>query len=244
MNQAIELDAVSAVRDGRAVLHQVSLTVARGEVVAVVGPSGAGKSTLLRIVLGLTPPASGLVRLVGVVVSAGERVIVPPEERNLGMVFQDLALWPHLTVHGNLAFGLESRRIERSERERRIETWLRRLGLLDKRDRRPGSLSGGERQRLALARALVLEPPAILLDEPLASLDVLLRREVLDLLREVLAEQAVSAVYVTHDPREAVRIAKRLIVMEAGRVVQAGDPVELRERPANAFVEALLAETS
>jgi iron(III) transport system ATP-binding protein len=240
----VALEGVSASRDGVPVLHDVSLAVSRGEVVALLGPSGAGKSTLLRVVLGLSTPTDGRVRVHGTIVSADQRVIVPPEERNLGMVFQDLALWPHLTVRGNLAFALQSQRVDRSEREHRIEKWLRRLELLDKRDRRPGSLSGGERQRVALARALVLEPAAILMDEPLTSLDVVLRRQILELLRALLAEHETAALYVTHDPREAGQLAQRLVVMDHGRIIQTGRLDELRQRPASDFVRALISEAS
>jgi len=242
--EVVALEGVSASRGELAVLHDVSLTVSHGEIVAVIGPSGSGKSTLLRVILGLIAPTHGQVRLQGAVVSADQRVLVPPEERNLGMVFQDLALWPHLSVRGNLAFALDSRPIDRSQREGRIESMLRRLELLDKRDRLPGSLSGGERQRVALARALVLEPTAILLDEPLTSLDVLLRRQLLDLLGELFAERGTAALYVTHDPREAAQLARRLVVLDHGRIIQTGPLDELRQEPENDFVRALIAEAS
>lgn len=221
---AILLDDLSASWNGRQALRDVSLAVQPGEVVGVVGPSGAGKSTLLRVGLGLLVPDRGRVVLGGVVASDGGRVLIAPEDRNLGMVFQDLALWPHLTVHGNLAFGLGARGVARPERERRIDEILRRVSLADKRDRHPDSLSGGERQRVAIARALVLEPTAVLLDEPLASLDVLLKQQLRGLLRDLFAERRSAVLYVTHDPRELRELADRIVVLDDGLVLQDGTP--------------------
>ncbi|MEW6270641.1 MAG: ABC transporter ATP-binding protein [Thermodesulfobacteriota bacterium] len=239
-NAAILLDELWASRAGRHALRGVSLAVRAGEVVGVIGPSGAGKSTLLRVVLGLLAPDRGRVVLHGVVASDGGRILVAPEDRELGMVFQDLALWPHLTVRGNLAFGLDARGVPRPERERRIDEVLRRVSLGDERDRYPDSLSGGERQRVAIARALVLDPAAVLLDEPLASLDVLLRQQLRDLLRELFAERRPAVLYVTHDPRELQGLAQRIVVLDDGTVVQDGTPAELRAQPRNELVRRLV----
>jgi ABC-type Fe3+/spermidine/putrescine transport system ATPase subunit len=155
---------------------------------------------------------------------------------------QELALWPHLTVVGNLAFGLEAKGIQRATREARIAEMIQRVGLVGKEGRRPGELSGGERQRVAIARALVLDPHAVLFDEPLTNLDVNLRREVLTLIRGLLAERGVPALYVTHEPREAVYVGERIAVMEDGRVVQTGTIDALRADPANEFVRRLLGD--
>ncbi|MEW6684386.1 MAG: ABC transporter ATP-binding protein [Nitrospirota bacterium] len=154
MNSAISLDGIHFNYDGRSVLSGLSLRVENGEVLALLGPSGCGKSTVLRLILGLAVPARGSVRLGGVAVSESNRLLLPPEERGLAIVFQDLALWPHLTVRGNLSFGLAARRVSPRERESRITATLERLGLGDKASRYPGELSGGERQRVAIARAL------------------------------------------------------------------------------------------
>jgi ABC-type sugar transport system ATPase subunit len=238
---AIELCELWVSRDGRSALRGLNLVVRAGEVAGIVGPSGAGKSTLLRVILGLLAPDRGSVVLDGRLASAAGRVVVAPEERKLGMVFQDLALWPHLTVEGNLAFGLDARGVPRPERERHITQVLERVSLADKRDRRPDSLSGGERQRVAIARALVLEPAAVLLDEPLAGLDVLLQQQLLELLRELFAERRSAVLYVTHDPRELWELADRIVVLNEGTIVQDGTADELRARPRDELVRRLLA---
>ena len=221
------------------VLRAVSLCVQPGEIVGVVGPSGSGKTTLLRAVAGLTVPANGVVRIDGRMASSSGTIHVPPESRNVGMVFQDLALWPHLTVDGNLAFGLRARGIKASERAKRIASFLEPLGLMGHGKKYPHELSGGERQRVAIARALVVEPSALLLDEPLSHLDVELRRDLLALFRDVLRRRQVTALYVTHDLREVEGLADRLIVLERGTVVQRGTFGELRAAPADRFVQRL-----
>jgi len=232
----IELEQVTVARQGRTIVAHVSLSVGKGDVIALVGPSGSGKSTVLRAVLGLDVPVSGKVTVEGRCVSSGARVLVSPEDRNVAMVFQDLALWPHLSVRGNLEFGLKARGHRRAERENRIQQALGWVGMLDKRDRSPGELSGGERQRVAIARALVLDPAAILLDEPLANLDVTLKEEILGVLGQLLKARELPAIYVTHDPWEAAQLANRVVVLEAGRVVQAGSIAELAHAPASPFV--------
>ncbi len=237
----ISIRDVTVTLAGKSVLDGVSFDLEQGELVALAGPSGSGKSTLLRVVLGLTAPTSGAVSIRGKVVSRDGDVLVPPEERNLAMVFQDLALWPHLTVAGNLEFALRSRGVARHERKARIETVLERTGILDKAKRRPAALSGGERQRVALARALVQEPLALLLDEPLASLDVLLRAEVLSFLRELLHDRRWPVLYVTHDGVEATTLADRVVAVEDGRIVQHGSVAEVAAAPSTAFLRAFLA---
>ena len=169
-----------------------------GETVALLGPSGSGKSTLLRLVLGLLAPDSGQILLRGEVVTDGRKLCVPPEERGLSMVFQSLALWPHLTVEKNLRFVLRPRRLGRAEEHHRIEEMLAKVGLSALSQRYPGELSGGEQQRVAIARALVVEPSVLLLDEPLSGLDEALRQEMLGLLQELVSERQISTVYVTH----------------------------------------------
>jgi iron(III) transport system ATP-binding protein len=239
----IELTGITVVQGAARVLDDVSLAVLAGEIVVLSGPSGAGKTTLLRVLAGLAAPAAGTVRLRGRAVSADRRTIIAPEERNLAMVFQDLALWPHLTVQGNLAFALESRGIERDLRESRIHDALSHVGLADHLRRYPGELSGGERQRVAIARALVQEPQAVLFDEPLSNLDVVLKRELTELFRRLLRERRMPALYVTHDPREAAALADRVAILEGGRIVQVGTMAELAASPATAFVRAFAEAT-
>ena len=240
MKPAICLDDIQFGYDGSPVLSGFNLSVETGEVLALLGPSGCGKTTVLRLILGLVVPDNGTVRLGDAVVSERGRLLVSPEERGLAVVFQDLALWPHLTVRGNLNFGLAARSVSRRERESRITAILERLGLADKGSRYPGILSGGERQRVAIARALVLEPRAVLLDEPLSNLDVTLKRELLSLFRGLFRERGSTAIYVTHDLREAASLGDRIAVMEAGSIVQIGTLDELRETPASAFVRGLV----
>jgi ABC-type Fe3+/spermidine/putrescine transport system ATPase subunit len=216
------------------------MAVQPGELVAVLGPSGSGKTSLLRVVLGFLAPMRGAVLLDGTVVSADGRILRSPEERGVAMVFQDLALWPHLTVAGNLEFGLTARGLPRAERSARIRDMLERVGLEARAGRSPAELSGGERQRVAIARALVLEPRAVLLDEPLSNLDAPLKRELMALLFQLLRERRVPGLYVTHDVREAVALGDRIAVLEAGRIVQEGSPASLRAAPATPFVREVM----
>ncbi len=240
MSAAIQLDGVTVLRDGRNVLADVCLHVPAGETVSLLGSSGSGKTTLLRVVAGFVAPTFGTVHVGEAVAAERGRILLPPEEREIAMVFQDLALWPHLTVHGNLAFGLEARKVRRAERDERIAAILARVALTGKERRHPGELSGGERQRVAIARALVLEPRAVLLDEPLSNLDVGLRQELLTLFRELLGERGTTALYVTHDPREAKALGDRTAVLDAGRVVHVGRLDELRGRHDLPFARSLV----
>jgi len=240
MTAVLTLEGVTAYRGSARVLDDLNLEIGAGEVVALLGPSGSGKSTIIRLLLGLLAPERGIVRVRGEVATQNDKILVPPETRDLAVVFQDLALWPHLSVAGNLRFVLRSKRLPRSEEKDRISEVLERVGLTGKEDRYPGELSGGEQQRVAIARALVTRPSAILLDEPLANLDVALKRELLDLLRGILGGGSIAALYVTHDPREAVTLGAALAVLDRGRIVQQGALEDLRTCPATAFVQQVL----
>ncbi len=240
MTSVISLEDVWLKLGATPVLSGLSLALEPGEVLALLGPSGAGKTTVVRLILGFIAPQRGSVRLNGAVASADGRILRLPEERNLAAVLQELALWPHLTVAENLAFGLEARGMARAVRDARIADMTRQVGLAGKEDRRPAELSGGERQRVAIARALVLDPQAVLFDEPLTNLDVSLRRELLALVRGLLQERGVPALYVTHEPREAVFVGDRIAVMGDGRVIQTGTLDAIRASPVNDFVRRLL----
>lgn len=242
MTAAVQVEGISVALPAKAILERVTLAVEPGEILGVLGPSGSGKTTLLRVVLGLLAPSTGEVALDGVLASASGRVIVPPERRGLGVVFQDLALWPHLTVAGNLAFGLAARGLSRGERCERVAAMLERVGLAGFGPRRPSELSGGERQRVAIARALVVEPRAVLLDEPLANLDPVRRTELLAVFRTLLRARETAAVYVTHDVRELAGLADQVAVLEEGRIVQEGTLEGLRAAPATPFVRAIFHE--
>jgi iron(III) transport system ATP-binding protein len=240
MTAAIAFENVALRYGNRDVLRDLTLAVQPGEVVALLGPSGCGKTSALRLVLGFVAPAQGGIRLAGDVVSRDGKILRLPEQRGLGVVFQDLALWPHLTVRGNLAFALGPRGLSRAETEERIRAMLGRVGLSGKETSHPGELSGGERQRVAIARALVSKPRAVLFDEPLSNLDAGLKRELLTMFRDLLKERGTTAIYVTHDLREAAALGDRIAVMESGRIIQAGTLDSLRARPASEFVRGLV----
>jgi molybdate transport system ATP-binding protein len=220
---------------------ELDLEVADGEVLAVLGPNGAGKSTLLRVLAGLLPPDGGRVAVAGETwddVPAG--VHVPAHERRLGMVFQDHLLFPHLSVTDNVAFGLRTRGLRRPAARAAAAEWLARVGIAELGDRRPGRLSGGQAQRAALARALVGEPALLLLDEPLSALDARTRLTVRAELRRHLADFPGSTVLVTHDPVDAMALADRVVVVEEGRVVQAGTPADVSRHPRTDYVARLV----
>ena len=212
-----------------------ALRVGAGEVVALLGPNGAGKTTLLRAVAGLHALDSGTVLLDGAVLD-GPDDYVAPQQRRLGVVFQDHRLFPHLRVVDNVCFGLRARGVPRERARAQAREWLHRLGIADLERRRPAGLSGGQAQRVALARALAAEPKALLLDEPLAALDVQTRAEVQAELREHLRAYQRPTLLVTHDPVEALLLAHRIVVLEAGRVVQDGTAAEITTRPRTPYV--------
>jgi molybdate transport system ATP-binding protein len=219
----------------------MQLSAGEGEVVALLGPNGAGKTTLLRAIAGLAPVDSGHVQLDGRVLEDTKTdVYVPTEQRSIGFVFQDYLLFPHLNVIDNVAFGLRSRGVDRTEARRRAAGWLERVGLETRKVARPSELSGGERQRVALARALAPDPRLLLLDEPLAALDATTRTEVRRDLKEHLSSFRGVRLLVTHDPLEATILADRLVVMGAGRHVQTGTPVEVTEHPRSKYVADLV----
>lgn len=219
----------------------VEITVAAGVMVAVVGPNGAGKTTLLRAVAGLTPVRDGRVVIDGIVVEDSARgVNVAPETRPIAFMFQEGLLFPHMTVRDNVAFGLRARGVGKAEARMRADRWLDEIGLPTRGGNRPKSLSGGERQRVALARALITEPRVLLLDEPLAAVDVSARVELRRVLREQLARYAGVRLLVTHDPLEAMALADRVVVLEHGRVSQIGTIADVTARPRSRWVATML----
>src|SRR4051812_35257845 len=222
---------------GNEILRGVSLTLERGEILALLGPSGSGKTTLLRSVAGLERPDGGRIAIAGkTVFDAAANLEVPAERRGLGLVFQSYAIWPHRTVYDNVAYGLKLRRMAQAEIKTKVETILRRLGLKDMAARYPHQLSGGQQQRVALGRALAYGPPVLLLDEPLSNLDAKLRDEARHWIREIIKETNAAALYVTHDQTEALAIADRIMVLDQGVVQQEGRPEEIYARPASPFV--------
>jgi iron(III) transport system ATP-binding protein len=204
------------------VLSDLSLAIEPGELFFLFGPSGCGKTTLLRALAGFNPPEEGRIWF-----DSEDVTRLGPARRRIGMMFQDCALWPHLSVEQNVAFGLEAQQTPRKEILRRVGETLDSVRMGDFRGRRPGELSGGQRQRVALARALAVRPRCLLLDEPLSHLDPRLRLEIRAEIRRVCKEFKLTTVLVSHDPREALSVADRMAVMEAGRVLQVGTPAEI-----------------
>jgi len=220
-------------------VEDLDLRIAEGELVALLGPSGCGKTTTLRMIAGFETPTEGSIRI-----AEREVAHLPPERRNCGMVFQNYALFPHLTVQENVAFGLEMRGLKRSEIRERTARILDKVGLKGLQDRRPRQLSGGQQQRTALARALVISPAVLLLDEPLANLDAKLREEMRFYIRELQREFHITTVYVTHDQAEAMVLADQIAVMMEGRLRQLGAAVDLYRRPASAEVADFVGVTN
>ena len=219
----------------------MELTIAEGEVVALLGPNGAGKTTLLRAIAGAVPLSHGYVRLDGrVLEDATTGEYVPTERRSIGVIFQDYLLFPHLSVLENVAFGLRSRGARPREAARQAAEWLERFGLGVYGHEKPHALSGGQRQRVALARALAPNPRLLLLDEPLAALDVTTRAEMRRDLKRYIASFPGLRLVITHDPLEATALADRLVVMENGRLVQSGSPAEVTEHPRSQYVADLV----
>ncbi|WP_342358966.1 ABC transporter ATP-binding protein [Terrarubrum flagellatum] len=231
MTESLTLSHVSAHYGATRILDDLSLRVEAGELVSLLGASGCGKTTTLRIVAGFLTPTSGEVRL-------GDRDLsrLPAHKRDIGLVFQNYALFPHLTVFDNVAFGLKQRKIEGTEQRRRVGAMLDRVGLGAFAQRLPAALSGGQKQRVALARALVIEPGLLMFDEPLSNLDAKLRVEMRGEIRELQRANGASALYVTHDQEEAFSISDRVAIMDAGKIVEFNTPEKLYRKPATPFV--------
>jgi len=224
---------------GTVAVDDVSLTIAAGEFFFLLGPSGCGKSTLLRIIAGLVEPTQGCVRF-----DDRDVTRLPIEQRGAAMVFQNYALWPHMTVQGNVEFGPKMQGMGRAERREIAERQLARVEMAALAGRKPNQLSGGQQQRVAVARALAAQSNALLLDEPLSNLDARLRQHMRGELRRLVKDTGVTAIYVTHDQAEALSMADRIAVMNAGRIAQIGTPRELYESPASRFVADFLGEAN
>ncbi|HMF13593.1 MAG TPA: ABC transporter ATP-binding protein [Gemmataceae bacterium] len=236
----LALDGLRFAYGSTPALQDVGLRVAPGKFFSLLGPSGSGKTTLLRLVGGYLTPSQGSIHVGGRDVTS-----LPPERRNIGMVFQNYALFPHLTARANVAFGLEMQRVSRDERETRVEVMLDRVGLsAAERDRRPARLSGGQQQRVALARALVIEPALLLLDEPLANLDRPLREQMRGELKALQRRTGVTTLLVTHDREEALLLADQVGILCKGRLLQVGDPRTVYRQPTYPFVARLLGDAN
>jgi ABC-type Fe3+/spermidine/putrescine transport system ATPase subunit len=223
----------------RHVISNVDLAMEEGEILSLLGPSGCGKTTILRMIAGLIRPDSGWIQVGNRVLFDGKREM-PVEERDLGMVFQDYALWPHMTVAGNIAFGMRLHRKPAREIKKRVAELLELVNLSGYGNRYPYQMSGGQQQRVAVARALATEPRVVLLDEPLSSLDAALRETMGTELVELFKRLKITAINVTHDQNEAMMMSDRIMVLHDGYVQQVGTPTDLYQRPANAFVASFM----
>jgi ABC-type Fe3+/spermidine/putrescine transport system ATPase subunit len=243
MTTGIRLNRISkiygAVKNAVRAVDDVSFEVAPGEFYFLLGPSGCGKTTLLRIIAGLVTPTSGNLYF-------GDRNVTaePVEKRDTALVFQNYALWPHMTVQANVAFGPAMQGRTREERRRAVVENLQRVKMQDYAERKPGQLSGGQQQRIALARALAAEPACLLLDEPLSNLDAQLRLQMRTELRRLVKSTGTTAIYVTHDQKEALSMGDRIAVMNQGQIAQIGTPLEVYERPENRFVAEFIGEAN
>ncbi len=235
---AIKLDKVTKRFDGKVLaVDEVTLDIAAGEFFSLLGPSGCGKTTSLRMIAGFEHPDSGRVQVGG-----RDITDLPVHRRDMGMVFQSYALFPHRTVAENVAFGLRMREVPKPEIARRVQAALSQVALTGMEDRKPGQLSGGQQQRVALARALVVEPPVLLCDEPLGALDRKLRQQMQFELKELQKRLGVTLVFVTHDQEEALAMSDRIAVMNKGKIEQVGSPTEIYERPRTRFVADFIGE--
>ncbi|MFG1343391.1 ABC transporter ATP-binding protein [Xanthobacter autotrophicus DSM 431] len=225
--------------DGTTAVDNVSLTIAEGELVALLGPSGCGKTTTLRMIGGFIPVTEGRI-----LVGGRDLTQLPPNKRNMGFGFQNYALFPHMSVGENVAFGLQMRKLPKADIAAKVKIALDRVKLGHLADRLPKQLSGGQQQRVALARALVIEPDVLLLDEPLSNLDAQLRNEMKLEIRNIQQQLGITTIFVTHDQDEALSIADRVVLMRAGRIEQAGAPDDLFERPGSHFVAEFMGVTN
>lgn len=235
----LELNHLSKRYDNVVAIDDVSLSIAQGEFVTFLGPSGSGKSTILRMIAGFTRSDSGYIKLNGELIQEK-----PPYKRNLGIVFQDYSLFPHMTVQQNVAFGLRMRKVSKEEQARRVADALETVRLSGYEKRLPNQLSGGQRQRVALARAIVIEPLVLLLDEPLGALDRKLREEMQIELRRIHEALGVTTIFVTHDQEEALEVADRVVVINQGRIEQQGTPQQVWDNPASPFVYGFLGDVN
>ena len=228
----LDLVNVSLNYGANAVVQDVSFHVEDGEIVCLLGPSGCGKTSLLRLIAGLETPNSGIISIDEKIASS-KKFLMPPHKRNVGLLFQDFALFPHLTVAQNISYGLKS--LTRLDARKRTADLLRQIQLSSHSDKYPHMLSGGEQQRVAIARARAPHPKILLLDEPFSALDSSLREQLRDETMQIIRDHGITAIFVTHDPEEALTTADRIVLMNRGAVVQSGKPNDLFQKPANAF---------
>ena len=225
----VKVENVSKVYNKIPVIREMSIDIEKGERVVILGPSGCGKTTLLRLIAGFIHPDKGKITIDGKAVSDNGKCIIEPEGRQVGMVFQDLALWPHMSSYKNIEFGLKAKRVSKAEIRERIDAILEKVQMVEFRNTYPGELSGGQQQRIALARALVTRPKILLMDEPLSSLDADLRHVLMKEILRLQEELAITMIYVTHDREEAFSLATRIVVMTEGKIQKIGTVSQIKE---------------
>ena len=239
MSVSVQLNHITKAFDTTYAVNDVSLTIESGELFFLLGPSGCGKSTLLRVIAGFYRPDAGQLMF-----NDMDMINIPPHQRNTGMVFQNYALWPHMTVSENIEYGLQIRKLDRPKRHEKIDKVLEMVQMSAYRNRPVNTLSGGQQQRIALARAMVIEPSVLLLDEPLSNLDAALRQNLRDEIKEIHRRTKITTIYVTHDQVEAISMADRMAIMKDGVFIQVGTPREIYKHPANSFVASFVGETN
>jgi iron(III) transport system ATP-binding protein len=240
---AVSLRGLTKLFGAAAAVDNLYLEIGDGEFVSLLGPSGCGKTTTLRLIAGFLQPDGGEIRVGNEVVSSAS-VLVPPERRSMSMIFQSYAVWPHMTVFQNVAYGLKFKKLSRHEIDQKVERLLLVVHLETLKDRYPAELSGGQQQRVALARALVVEPQILLMDEPLSNLDANLREEMRFEIRRLHEEFRITTIYVTHDQAEAMATSDRIAVLNSGKMVQVGRPSEIFENPTTRFVAEFVGKTN
>lgn len=241
---ALEVKQLTKCFNKKEVVKGLSFSVKGGQLLALLGPSGCGKTTTLRVIAGLETADDGEIWIEGALASCGRKVAISQKQRHIGMVFQDLALWPHMTVYENIEFGLKANGLTRAERRKKIETVLNKVNMQKYAREYPGKLSGGQQQLIAIARAIVTEPRLLLMDEPLSNIDVKLREDIRQEIRRIQQETQITTVYVTHDQEDAFLLADNIAVMNAGMLEQIGIPEEIYSSPTSLFVASFVGEAN
>jgi ABC-type Fe3+/spermidine/putrescine transport system ATPase subunit len=241
---SLELKYLRKSFNRKEVVRGISLEVEKGQLLALLGPSGCGKTTTLRIISGLDIPDGGEIRIGGLIANQGHKAIISQKQRCIGMVFQDLALWPHMTVFENIEFGLKVKKLARTERRKRIAAVLGKLNMEKYTGVYPGKLSGGQQQLVAIARAIITEPKLLLMDEPLSNIDIKLRENIRQEIKRIQKETQITTVYVTHDQEDAFLLANKVAVMNEGSIEQTGSPEEIYSSPQSLFVAGFIGEST
>lgn len=242
--KVLEVKHIIKILGKKEIVRGVSFEVERGQLLALLGPSGCGKTTTLRMIAGLEVPDYGEIWIDGALASSSQKIVMSQKERHIGMVFQDLALWPHMTVYKNIEFGLKTLGLTRTERQKRIEAVLGKVNMQKYANEYPARLSGGQQQLIAIARAIVTEPRLLLMDEPLSNIDIKLREDIRQEIRRIQQETQITTVYVTHDQEDAFLLANKVAVMNAGILEQVGSPEEIYSSPASLFVAGFVGESN